>query len=217
MILPARSCRAPVAQQFAEEVVDRAEILDEESAQRLTEAFSAVPREDFLEEKYRHLACRDVPAPGAFQSMALRPSALARLIALSGIHSGSRVLEIGCSSGYSSAIMTSLGAQVYAIEPIWLLAQQTRRRWDTLGYQGILIRGGEWARGWREHATYDAIVFCMPVPGIPLDLVDQLDPDGGKLVAALGDSTHQQLVLWEKQSEKVHQYRLETCSIAGQE
>lgn len=202
---------------FAASVVERAGILDDNIAESLLRAFATVPRDQFVAEAFNSRALDDVALPIGFGQTISRPSTVARMLGVVGIQRGMNVLEIGCGSGYCSAVMAAVGARVYAVECIGLLAQRTRRLLDSLGYQNVLIRTGDGQRGWAEHGPYDAIVVSAAFEKIPPELFKQLIPTGGRLVAPVGDSQGQTLTVWETSRGETSIYQLEPCKfVEGQ-
>lgn len=198
---------------FAEQIVDRAGILDEDTAEAVLRAFAAVPRNLFVEARQAVRANYDVALSIGHGQENSSPSTVARMLGLIGLRPGMRVLEIGCGSGYCSALMAAAGAQVFALEVIGLLAQRTRHLLDSLSFQKILIRRGDGRKGWLEHAPYDAIVVSTPFETIDPALVAQLITPGGRMVAPIGDSRAQVLSLWETKPGGVTRYQLESCQL----
>ncbi len=209
-------CRAKVLSpgwlRFAESVVAKAGVLDEETAEVLVNAFAAVPRDRFVESGFAPRATEDTALPIGYGQTISKPSTVARMLGIIGLRRGMRVLEIGCGSGYCSAVMAAAGAQVFAVEYVGLLAQRTRRKLDELDYQNILIRRGDGRRGWAEHAPYDAIVISAAFTGAEPELVAQLKNPGGRMIAPVGDTRGQILTLWEAKGGGVTLYQLEPCS-----
>lgn len=197
---------------FAEQVVERAGVLDEGVAQTLVEAFASVPRDRFVQDAFNARATEDTALPIGYGQTISKPSTVARMLGLIGLRRGMRVLEIGCGSGYCSAVMAAAGAQVYAVEYVGLLAQHTRRLLDSLNFYNILIRRGDGRRGWLEHAPYDAIVVSTAFEQIEPELVAQLVNPGGRMVAPVGNSRGQILSLWEAKGGGVTMYQLEPCN-----
>jgi protein-L-isoaspartate(D-aspartate) O-methyltransferase len=109
----------------------------------------------------------------------------------------SRVLEIGTGSGYQAAILAELGARVTTIERHASLAAEARKRLDDAGYGSDRVRivVGDGTEGWAEGAPYRSILVTAAGPSVPEPLVQQLDPDGGRLVMPVGDRSHQFLTL----------------------
>ena len=197
---------------FAENIVEKAGVLDEQTAETLVNAFAAVPRDKFVEGAFNLRATEDTALPIGYGQTISKPSTVARMLGLVGIQRGMRVLEIGCGSGYCSAVMAAAGAQVFAVEYIGLLAQKTRTLLDSLNFQNVLIRRGDGRRGWVEHAPYDAIVLSAAFQNVEPELVRQLVNPGGRMVAPVGDNRGQILSLWEAKGGGVTLYQLEPCN-----
>ncbi len=212
----ARKALSPGWLRFAQNIVDKADVLDEETAGTLVNAFASVPRDQFVAGAFNLRATEDISLPIGFSQTISKPSTVARMLGLIGLHPGMKVLEIGCGSGYCSAVMAAAGAHVFAVEYVGLLAQQTRRRLDAMNFQNILIRRGDGRRGWTEHAPYDAIVVSAAFEIIESELVSQLAP-GGRMVAPVGNTSAQVLTMWEVKETGVSTYQLEPCNfVEGQ-
>ena len=63
------------------------------------------------------------------------------------------------------------------------------------GYPNVRLIVGDGTRGFPENAPYDAILVTAAAPSVPLPLLAQLSPDGGRLVMPVGDREHQWLTL----------------------
>ncbi len=196
---------------FAEEVVLRAGVLDEETQEVLIKAFAAVPREQFLDPRFAAHAYQDIVLPIGYGQTIEKPSMLARMAALLGVRKGQRILEIGSGSGYSSAVLSATGARIFTVEGVGLLAQRTRHKLDNLKYGNVIIRRGSGTKGWSEYAPYDAILVSTPIASIDQELLDQLVRPGGRLVAPIGDAKAQNLTLWEAKASGISKYQLEAC------
>ena len=89
-----------------------ADVTDE----RILAAMNAVPREKFVPGSARALAYADVPVQVAQGRYLLDPRSFAKLAQLADIQPGDRILDIGPGTGYSSAVLARLGADVVAVE-----------------------------------------------------------------------------------------------------
>ncbi len=111
------------------------------------------------------------------------------------------VLEIGTGSGYQAAILAELGARVVSIERHESLAASARQRLDETGYADrVTVHAADGTHGWPDGAPYRAILVTAAGPTIPEPLLEQLDPDGGRLVMPVGGREKQHLSLVERHS-----------------
>jgi protein-L-isoaspartate(D-aspartate) O-methyltransferase len=105
-----------------------------------------------------------------------------------------RVLEVGTGSGYQAAVLARLAREVYTVERLPALARSAAELLDDLGASNVRVRVGDGSLGWPEHAPFDAILVTAAAPAVPPALKAQLSPDGGRLVAPVGDREVQELV-----------------------
>ncbi len=82
------------------------------------EAMRQVPRHFFVPEALRGRAYGDHALPIDANQTISQPFIVARMTELLQLDKKSRVLEIGSGSGYQTAVLAQLAAQVYAIERI---------------------------------------------------------------------------------------------------
>ena len=115
---------------------------------------------------------------------------------------GARVLEIGTGSGYQAAILAELGARVISVERHAVLSESAARRLADAGYDEVQLVVGDGTRGWPAGAPYDAILVTAAGPSVPQPLLDQLSPEGGKLVMPVGSRGHQELTVVERQGDE---------------
>lgn len=206
-----RKAISSIWQSFSEQIVDRAAILDDATANLLIDSFASVPRDLFVEDTTR--VHEDVSLSVGYGQISPRPSTIARMLGVLGLRSGMRVLEIGCGSGYCSAIMAAAGVDVFALEAIGLLAQRARKTLDAHGYQNVIVRPREESRGWSEHAPFDAIIVWEPCLKIPHELFNQLVNPGGRLLGLIGASNSARLTLWQASSDGISNYQLESIDL----
>ena len=124
---------------------------------------------------------------------------------------GAEVLEVGTGSGYQAAILAELGARVTTIERHPELASGARQRLTDAGYGDDRVRVvvGDGTEGWPEGAPYRSVVVTAGGPSVPKPLLDQLHPDGGRLVMPVGDRYHQYLTVVVREGTELHTTELE--------
>lgn len=157
---------------------------------RLLAAMSALPRERFVPERLRAFAYIDegievFPATDAAPARyLLAPMVLARLVQLAAVEPQDTVLDIGCATGYSTAVLARLGRTVVGLEPEPELASVARRALPDLRLPNAQIVEGPLVAGFPEKGPYDVIVLNGSVPAPPEPLFAQLK-EGGRLAAIL--------------------------------
>ena len=165
----------------------------------LRRALMDVPRHLFVPANLAVMAYHDTPLPIGFDKTISQPFIGALMLDLLELEPGQRVLEIGTGLGYQAAIMADLGAEVFSVEVVEEFAEAAESRFAALGYD-VKVRVGDGARGWAEHAPYDAILVTAAAPEPPPELVEQLRP-GGRMVVPLGGPEVQQLSVVEKKAD----------------
>jgi protein-L-isoaspartate(D-aspartate) O-methyltransferase len=151
----------------------------------LIAAMLAVPRELFVPGSSGDLAYLDRDIPVAEGRALLKPMVLAKLIQAADVQGSDRVLDVGCASGYSSAVLARLAGAVIALEQDAGLAGQAAKAFAALGLANVALRTGPLAAGWPDSAPYDVIVLNGATDFLPEELGRQLAA-GGRLVCIRG-------------------------------
>lgn len=157
-------------------------------------AMACIPRHRFVPERYRSEAYADKPLPLGPDQTISQPYIVAFMLEICRCRAGDRVLEIGTGSGYQTALLGALGAEVYSLEIDPGLSRSAAERLRELGLSAH-VKVGDGARGWQENAPYDVIIVGAASPTVPRELVAQLG-EGGRLVLPVGGDK-QELVLFE--------------------
>ncbi len=156
---------------------------------RLLAALFELPRERFVPERGAALAYldQDVPVaePGPQARRLLKPMVLAKLIQLAEIEPADRVLDVGCTTGYSTAVLAQLAGQVIGLEQDAGLARRAQDELARLGTANAKVVVGPLVAGWPAEGPYDVIVVTGSTEVVPDALLRQLK-DGGRLVCVLG-------------------------------
>jgi protein-L-isoaspartate(D-aspartate) O-methyltransferase len=153
-------------------------------------AMRALPRERFVPEGLRGLAYIDqdievYPArDGAPARYLLSPMVQARLMQLAEVEPSDNVLDIGCTTGYSTAILARLAAHVVGLEAEPELAKAARENLTELKGPNSDIVEGILLEGWADLGPYDVILLEGSVPQVPEALFAQLK-EAGRLLGVL--------------------------------
>ena len=158
-----------------------------------------VPRHQFVPEELQALAYQDSPLPIGSDQTISQPYIVALMTQLVDPQPEDKALDVGTGSGYQAAVLSKLVKQVFSIEIIESLANESRTRLQRLGYDNVEVRHGDGYAGWESEAPFDVIIVAAAPDHVPPALVEQLAP-GGKLVIPIGDRL-QTLVVIEKNED----------------
>lgn len=173
------------------------------SDKRVLEAISNTPRHKFVPAKYRFDAYSDGPLPIGEGQTISQPYIVALMTELLQLKGGEKVLEIGTGSGYQAAVLSPLVKQVYTIELIQSLADNSKAVLEKLGYKNVTVKCGDGYQGWIEHAPFDRIIITAAPDEIPKELVKQLKV-GGIMVVPVG-TAFQELIIVTKTEKGIIQ------------
>jgi protein-L-isoaspartate(D-aspartate) O-methyltransferase len=158
---------------------------------RVIAAMLEIPRERFVPDTLAGLAYLDldVPvtaaAPGEKARRLLKPMVLAKLIQAAAVTEDDHVLDVGCASGYSTAVLARLARSVVALEQNSALAGRATESLTAVGAANVTVVSGALPQGWPTEAPYDVILLNGATEVTPEALFRQLR-DGGRLVGVVG-------------------------------
>ena len=165
--------------------------------ERVLEVMHSLPREAFLTGWRRELAYEDGALPIAAGQTISQPYVVARMTELLAPRPGDRILEIGTGSGYQTAVLAALGANVVSYERQPELVESARQALRDVGFSDqVDVRLGDGSVG-DPGEKFDGIIVTAAAPRIPEGLRDQLN-DGGRLVIPVGPRDHQLLLVVER-------------------
>jgi protein-L-isoaspartate(D-aspartate) O-methyltransferase len=162
------------------------------SDSRILDAMLRVPREPFVPESLRHEAYEDHPLPIGNDQTISQPYVVALMLEMLRIKPTDTVLEIGTGSGYLTALLAELAAQVDSIERHPALAVNARAVLAALGYSNVQIYTGDGTSGLPLHAPFDAIIVSAAALSVPPALLSQLR-EGGRMIIPVGLPDAQEL------------------------
>ena len=150
-------------------------------------AFETIAKENFIDEAYAALAYIDEDLMLERNRFILEPMVFARLVQALELTDTDSVLDIGATSGYSTAIIAKLAQSVVGIESDTDLAQMGQDNLTAEGIDNAVILQGQHQDGFANEAPYNAIIIEGSVEDVPMPLLKQLS-DNGRLVTILRES-----------------------------
>lgn len=160
---------------------------------RVLSAMLRVPRHWFVPPAYRNAAYADTPLPIDDGQTISQPYIVALMTEALRLSGGERVLEIGTGSGYQSAVLAEMGAEVWTVERMSSLSADACQRLRRLGYESIRCYVQDGTLGLPSCAPFDRILATGSLPETSDALLGQLT-EGGILVAPIGGRHSQDLV-----------------------
>src|SRR5208282_4033850 len=162
--------------------------------ERVLGAMTRVPRHEFTAERFRDQAYKDHPLPIGEGQTISQPYIVALMLEALELKSSDRILEIGTGSGYVTALLAELTAEVFSVERHAVLADQARELLAGMGYRNVKVIVGDGTRGFPEFAPYDAILVSAATREVPGALLEQL-VEGSRMIIPVGPADSQQLQL----------------------
>ncbi|MFO1186541.1 MAG: protein-L-isoaspartate O-methyltransferase [Alphaproteobacteria bacterium] len=146
---------------------------------RLIAALRAVPREDFVSSESRELAYAGISVPVGLDRHIMEARAFSKLAQAARIAGSERVLDVGCATGYASAVFSRLAREVVALESEEGLAKVAETALGDL--RNVKVARGDLRQGAPASAPFDVIFVNGGVEVIPDGLTQQL-AEGGRLL-----------------------------------
>jgi protein-L-isoaspartate(D-aspartate) O-methyltransferase len=159
---------------------------------RVLDAMLRVPRHEFVSPAHRTQAYEDHPLPIGEGQTISQPYVVALMLESLQLAPDEKVLEVGAGSGYATALLAELAAQVYSIERHDALAAGAREVLVRLGYTNVKVLTGDGTLGLPAVAPFDAILVSAGASTVPAALVAQLS-EGGRMIVPVGTGDSQQL------------------------
>ncbi len=155
------------------------------SEPRLLAAMGEVPRERFVPKALRGVAYadEDLPLPGG--GFLIEPLALARILEAAEIQPHEVVLVVGCTTGYTAAVVAHLAATVILLQSDADAVARVESLLDDLGIDNVVVvKNDDPTAGHPDQAPYDVILLMGAVDEVPPALLEQIG-EGGRLVAVV--------------------------------
>src|SRR5580698_2814218 len=134
---------------------------------RVLDAMARVPRHEFVPEPYRSQAYEDHPLPIGDDQTISQPYVVALMLESLQLSPEDKVLEVGTGSGYVTALLAELAAEVFSIERHASLAESARTLLVGMGYANACVVTGDGALGLAACAPFDAILVSAAALRVP--------------------------------------------------
>lgn len=146
-----------------------------------------VRREDFVPQAHRALAFVDMEIPlGHGQSM-WTPKLEARVIQELTLRPSDRVLEIGTGSGYLTALLATLAADVVSVDIVPEFIAAATQKLRAYGFDNVALHPDDAARDWPDASGFDVIVLTGSTPLLS-DAFRRRLKTGGRMFAITGEA-----------------------------
>ena len=155
--------------------------------ERLIEAMEEIPRERFVPHAKRGVAYVDEDVEIASGRYLMEPMVLARMVQEATIAADDMVLDVGCGTGYATAVMSRLAGTVIALDVDASLAAEAESTLSGVGADNAIVVTGPLAEGYARQAPYDVILLGGAIDHLPQALADQL-AEGGRIVGVLREA-----------------------------
>lgn len=176
------------------------------TSDKLINALETVPRELFVPEDFSASAYLDEDIPLGSGRYLMEPRVFARLLQAADIRPLSRVLDIACASGYSSAVLAQLTDKLVAIESVSELAEMARRNLKQL-HCDVDLFNASIIDGYTLKAPYDVIFINGAIESAPAMLLEQL-AEGGRVFGIIKENNSGVAAKWTRAGKHLHQENL---------
>ncbi len=161
-----------------------------DETERLSAAFAAVDRSDFLTKEQRSNADQDRPLFIGHGQTNSQPTTVRNMLALLDPRPGHRVLDVGSGSGWTTALLATLvtpTGRVFGVELVPELTEWGRVNLTGYQYEWATIEQADPDRlGLSGHAPYDRVLVSAEARALPDSLVEQVAPGGRMVIPVAG-------------------------------
>lgn len=150
--------------------------------EQIIDAFSTIPRENFVPKSMRDIAYVDEDISLSSGRYVMEPMVMARLFQALELSSDSSVLVVGTGSAYGAAILSKIVSSVIAIDSRAAMVQKAEQNLAGLEIGNVAVIKAKLQDGYVEESPFDAIFIEGAIEVMPENLVSQLAP-GGSIAA----------------------------------
>jgi len=197
---------SPIERMIRQQVIERG-IRDE----RLVAAMRSTPRESFFPPEGKQFAYLDRAAPIGFGQTISQPYIVALMTHRLDVQPEHKVLEIGTGTGYQTAILSKLAAEVYTVERVKPLLDDAFERILSMGIRNVHFRHGDGTLGLPDVAPFDRIIVTAGAPMIPKEMLLNNLKEGGIALIPIGSTDEQMLTRLQRIGNRLEMTEICAC------
>lgn len=148
----------------------------------IIDAMLRIPREYFVPEALIETAYMGENVPLAPGRVLLDPRTLAKMLDALDVTDRDLVLDLGCGTGYSSAVLARMAQAVVGVEEDPHLAQDAEQALARVGAEAVVVHIGPLVDGAVAHAPFDAMIIQGGIQVMPEQVAAQVR-ENGRVVA----------------------------------
>jgi len=151
---------------------------------RILKALEFVPRQKFLAPEFAEDAFSSRIFPISCGGYSESVDVLARLLQQLDVQSHHKILEIGCGSGYTTALFATLCEKVHTLDRFETHVSQTTKALEALTIKNVTVQHADGSMGLPNEGTFDRIYVSASFHEMPRHFSDHLI-SGGVMLAPL--------------------------------
>jgi len=162
--------------------------------QNILDLLEKIPRDAFIDDKYRNLAYADIAIPLAHDQQMMHPIIEARMVQALQLDATDKVLEVGTGSGYVTAMLATLTHHVHSVDIHQDFIDHAATRLAKMGIENVTLETTDASQGWDKKGLYDVIAITGSLPTLPKSFQHSLNL-GGRLFAIIGEGSIMEAIL----------------------
>lgn len=181
------------------------------------DAIAVIPREKFVDRSLAPIAYLDEDIALGVSTdnvprYLMEPAQFARLLQIADIKSQDIVLDVGCATGYSTAVLARLCGSVVAVEQDKNLVDIATQNLINQQVDNAVVVESKLSQGYAAESPYDVIFVGGAIECEPVELLGQLK-SGGKLVTVVGTGNAGQATIYYKNDQQTSSRSFFNCAV----